>query len=60
MSRSELPDRPVVHEQNSALREWGGALWAAFIFVMYMVHQMRLLWPSIREELLLPLLNRLP
>jgi glycosyltransferase involved in cell wall biosynthesis len=33
------------------------ALWAVFVFAVYMQRQMAILWPAIRDKLLLPLLG---
>ncbi|NDJ34117.1 MAG: glycosyltransferase family 4 protein [Chloroflexi bacterium] len=44
-------------ERSRPVMSWIAAGWAVLIFVAYMVHQMRLLWPSIRDQLLVPALG---
>jgi len=43
--------------RRSSIWRWLAAAWAVFVFVMYMQHQMTLLWPSIRAQLIKPLLE---
>jgi hypothetical protein len=47
----EAPPRPLRLVESMA------AVWAVFVFVAYMQHQMALHWPAIREQILLPLLG---
>jgi glycosyltransferase involved in cell wall biosynthesis len=44
-------------DRRAAVWRWLAAAWAVFVFVMYMQHQMALLWPSIRAQLIEPLLG---
>jgi D-inositol-3-phosphate glycosyltransferase len=44
-------------ERRSPIWKWLAAAWAVFVFVMYMQQQMALLWPSIRAQLIEPLLG---
>ena len=46
-----------VERRRPAVWAWLAAAWAVFVFVMYMQHQMALLWPSIRAQLIEPLLG---
>jgi glycosyltransferase involved in cell wall biosynthesis len=43
--------------RRSPIWAWLAAAWATFVFVMYMQHQMALLWPSIQAQLIEPLLG---
>jgi glycosyltransferase involved in cell wall biosynthesis len=50
-------DSDPAADRRSAIWRWLAAGWAVFVFVMYMQHQMALLWPSIRAQLIEPLLR---
>jgi hypothetical protein len=50
-------DADPAASRRSAVWAWLAAIWSVFVLVMYMQHQMALLWPSIQAQLIEPLLG---